>query len=81
MAEAYGTQNVVLQGFFIRAGTDTSASVAVNDYTFQRDFMASHGGAQFLATLFEVPPPPKLINSPYAVSPATASLFVTASAA
>jgi hypothetical protein len=66
-ADAYGTQSVVLQGFFVRGGCDTSSIEAVNNYTLERDSVAMIGGAQFIATLYETKAPSNLIPSTYTV--------------
>ncbi len=66
-AAAQGTEFVVLQGFFVRAGADVSSVEAANNYTYRRDIVASQGGPQFLATLFETLPPQSLIPSTYQV--------------
>lgn len=66
-ADAYGAQSVVLQGFFVRGGADTSSIEAVYNYTLERDSMATIGGAQFLATLYETKAPSNLIPSTYMV--------------
>ena len=66
-AAAQGTEFVVLQGFFVRSGADVSSVEAANNYTYRRDIVASQGGPQFLATLYETLPPQKQMPSTYQV--------------
>ena len=65
-AAAWGTQNMVLQGFFVRAGADTSPTEGSFGYTYRRDMVATIGGPQFIATLYEAEPV-ALLNSNYSV--------------
>jgi hypothetical protein len=74
-ADAYGTQSAVLQGFFVRGGADTSSTEAKYNYTLERDIMATIGGAQFIATLYEKRAPSNLITSTYAVRSFWATAF------
>lgn len=69
-AAAWGTQNMVLQGFFVRAGADTSPTEASFGYTYRRDTVATIGGPQFIATLYEAEPV-ALLNSNYSVHSST----------
>ena len=77
-AAAQGTDFVVLQGLFVRSGADVSSVAAANNYTYRRDTVASQGGPQFLATLYNTLPPPKLIPSTYQVSTCGGFLMGTA---
>lgn len=69
-AAAWGTQNMVLQGFFVRAGADTSPTEGTFGYTYRRDTVATIGGPQFIATLYEAEPL-ALLNSNYSVRSST----------
>ncbi len=58
---------MTLQGFYVRAGVDSTAVEAQFDYTLRANEFQSPGGAQFLSTFFDVPPPQNLLPSPYQV--------------
>ncbi len=64
---AYGIQFMALQGFYIRGGVDSTAVEAVYNYNNRANKFQSVGGAQFLSTFFDVPPPANLLQSSYQV--------------
>lgn len=67
MAAAYGIQSMVLQGFYVRAGVDSTAVEALFNYTQRANSFQKIGGAQFISTFFDVLPPQNLLPSTYQV--------------
>ena len=59
----------MLQGFLVRAGSDSSSVSASFNYTTPLVDIATVGGAQFVSTFFETVAPPALIPSNYSVRP------------
>ena len=76
-AGAYGTQAMTLQGFYLRGGVDSTAVEAQFNYTRRAAEFQAIGGAQFLSTFFDVPPPQNLLPSTYQVLSLTLSTCLT----
>lgn len=76
-AGAYGTQAMNLQGFYLRGGVDSTAVEAQFNYTRRAAEFQAIGGAQFLSTFFDVPPPQNLLPSTYQVLSLTLSTCLT----
>jgi len=76
-AGAYATQAMNLQGFYLRGGVDSTAVEAQFNYTRRAADFQAIGGAQFLSTFFDVPPPQNLLPSTYQVLSLTLSIRAT----
>ena len=76
-AGAWGTQAMNLQGFYLRGGVDSTAVEAQFNYTRRANEFQAIGGAQFLSTFFDVPPPQNLLPSTYQVLSQTLSICLT----
>ena len=68
-AAAYGIQAMVLQGFFIRGGVDSTLIEAQFNYTNRANSFQHIGGAQGLWTFLDVPSVQAYLPSTYQVDP------------
>lgn len=74
-AGSYGIQAMVLQGFWVRGGVDSTLIEAQFDFTTRADSFQSIGGANGLWTFTEVPPVQSELPSLYEVLSAVISLI------
>ena len=68
-AGSYGIQAMVLQGFWVRGGVDSTLIEAQFDYTARANSFQSIGGVNGIWTFTEVPSVQSELPSPYEVLP------------